>query len=298
MKIGRGMLKALVNFLDSGSKRRAKKVPFSSQKENKYDIPYIDDGKELHKFDIYYAKDNRLNKTILDIHGGAYVKGSRKNQFYYAQVFKSKGYDVLVNDYDLVSEKTNRSVEDEIKDCVSMLNYLDSHLTELNLSNELYLTGDSAGGHFALLLAEMFNNETLSLRFGLNIKNLKLKCVLVNCPVYDFEKASKVKSFSDSARKYLFGKISIKDDWARMLSPKEYIKDINVPIFVSSAKNDFLLNESISLNDDLNKFGYEHEYEYIDSPNKKVSHVHNVIYLDLEESKYINDKMLDFMEKY
>lgn len=298
MKFSRGFIKTIVEFIDNKSKRKSKKIPFASQKENRYDIPYLNDSNELHKFDIYYALDNRLNKTLLDIHGGAYVKGSRKNQFYYAQIYKSAGYDVIVNDYDLVNAKTQKTVEDEIRDCVSMINYLDVHYQELNLSNELYLTGDSAGGHFALLLAEMFNNETLALRFGMKVKNLKLKCVLVNCTVYDFDSVSKAKNMSEGARKYLFGHLSIIDNWAKMLSPKEYIKDLNVPIFVSSCKNDFLLNESIELNDDLNKFGYEHEYVYIDSEDKKINHVHNVVYLEAKESIDVNNKMLEFMRKY
>ena len=298
MKISRGLLKILLDFLDSDSRRKRRKIPFESQKENRYDIQYLNDEKELHKFDIYYTTKEKINKTILDIHGGAYVKGSRKNQFYYVQQFKEEGFDVLVNDYDLVNEKTQKTVEDEIRDCVSYLNYVDSNYKELNISPEIFLMGDSAGGHFALLLAEMFNNSTLALRFNLTIKNLKLKGVLLNCPVYDFDKASKAESLSKNARKYLFGRLNIIDNWAKMLSPKEYIKDIKVPIFLSSCKNDFLLNESICLNEDLTKFNYEHEYLYIDSDNKKVGHVHNVVSLDLKESKDINHKMIEFMKKY
>ena len=298
MKLTKNAVKVSLKLLDRKSRRKILNTPFDSEKENVYDISYIDDNNELHKFDLYRAKGQVRNKTILDIHGGAYVRGSRKSQFYYAQIFKNDGYDFLVNDYEYVSKKKNITVEDQIFDCVKYLNYIDKHYEELNLSQEIFLMGDSAGGHFALFLAEMFNNETMALRFKFEVKNLILKGVILSCPVYDFEAASNVKTLTKKARKFLFGDLIVYDEWNKMLSPKEFLSCLNVPLFLTSCKLDFLKDHSMSLAEDLNKLEKKYTFFYLDTIDIRVQHVFNVCSLQLEESKKANHCILDFMSRY
>ena len=297
MKLTKNALRVSCKLLDRKSRRKIINTPFESEPENIYDISYIDDNDELHKFDLYRAKDKKRNKTILNIHGGAYVRGSRKSQFYYAQIFKNDGYDFLVNDYDYVSKKTKITVVDQVYDCVSYLNYIDKHYKELNISPEIFIMGDSAGGHFALFLAEMFNNETLALRFKLNIENLKLKGVILSCPVYDFEAAANVKTLTREARKFLFGDLTIIDSWNKMISPKEFLSCLNVPLFLVSSKLDFLKEHSLSLAEDLSKLEKDYKFIYIDSLDIRVNHVFNVSNTSLEESKQVNHNILDFMSR-
>ena len=82
----------------------------------------------------------------------------------------------------------------------------------------------------------------------------------------------------------------------RLLSPREYIKDFKLPIFLSTCKRDFFRKESMKLNEDMALKDNKYVFVDIDSDNKEVGHVHNVIAPYLEESKRVNQKMFEFIE--
>ncbi|MCR5741665.1 MAG: alpha/beta hydrolase [Gammaproteobacteria bacterium] len=297
MKVNRLLVRLIIKGIENRSKKNIKKTNFDVDYA-KYDINYLNDDSFKHAFDIYYAnKDDRLDKTMIDIHGGAYARGNRKDNFYFASYFKDEGIDVVVPDYITRVENKNFSVKQEIKDLVAFINYLDKHYEDLNLSKNIYLCGDSAGGHFALILAEMFNNNALAKRFDLEVENLKLKAVLLNCPAYDFKSFSTSAYMTDNAKLYLFGNNILNEDYAQSISPLTYIKDLKTKVFLSSCKNDLLKEHCNLLDDTLTKLNNNHVYHYLDKDDKRVGHVHNVINLELEESKFINNEMIKFMEE-
>ena len=156
MKFSRGFIKTIVEFIDNKSKRKSKRIPFASQKENRYDISYLNDSNELHKFDIYYALDNRLNKTLLDIHGGAYILGEHIDNYPFAFEMLKEGFDVVLLDYEPNNGK--KDTMDIINDCASNLRHLYQNLVKYGLDQDkIVLCGDSAGGHLALLFTEASN---------------------------------------------------------------------------------------------------------------------------------------------
>ena len=67
------------------------------------------------------------------------------------------------------------------------------------------------------------------------------------------------------------------------------------PIFLSTCKNDFVRAESMLLLEDLKD---KHEYQFIDidSDKKEVDHVHNVVKINLEESKQVNNAIVAFVD--
>ena len=48
-------------------KRRMNSFTIDDHFKKKVDIPYIDDGNNLHKFDIYYADDYMKKESVLSI---------------------------------------------------------------------------------------------------------------------------------------------------------------------------------------------------------------------------------------
>ena len=294
MKIPKFLTILIVNKMIRGSKRIIKKTPFESEPSNIYDIYYTEKNVDSEAFDLYRRRidlDRRI--TLIDIHGGAYAAGFRKSQFYFVRQFQDEGMDVLCPDYTHTGKNKNISVETQIKELVLFLNYLDEHFEELDLSPEIYLMGDSAGGHFVLLLTEIFGNMALKERFGLNVSHLKLKGTLVNCPVYRFEDFTNNK-MKDSAKIWLFGGMIMDETWAKMISPSHYTKDIKVPVYISSSDKDFLMEHSKALNEDLTSLNVPHQFTFIEG-NDKAGHVHNVINLALEDSRRVNKEMIEFI---
>ena len=281
-------------------KRAAKNRPeiFANlQYDHKLDVNYAGDGNDKHCFDAFFAeKDKRLGKLIIDVHGGAYILSTRKENYIFGKVFLEQGFDFIAVDYRL--NDGSLSVADQISDCVACINYITDHAKDLGIEgDEIYLTGDSAGGHFALLLAEMANNDELCDKMGLKFHAFKPKAVLVNCTVFDLVASTQAKAMTNGARRRMFGPRVDDIELARLYSPKEHFGDLKLPVFASTCRREFLRNESLQLSKALEGRD-DFEFIDIDSDDKQVDHVHNVNFPDLPESIRVNSGMIEFMKKY
>ena len=298
MKVGKFFVEIFKKRMISLDKNRLKKFNIDRHYRSLLDVPYLNDEEDHHRFDVFYAdEDVRRKIVIIDIHGGTYIFGSRKNAVHYQEIFLNQGFDFIALDY--LPNDGHHNIENIISDCVEALNYIAKNLKELGLEDcKFVLTGDSAGGHISLLLAELLNNEGLSKKLGLKIEGLNFDAVLVNCPVYMYEIfADDNAILNKNGIKRIFGpKYLGEDGYKELYSPHTHIEDIKIPVFISTCKRDFLRHHSLALNEDLDKLNnVKHYFIDIDSDDKLVDHVHNVVEPDLEVSIEVNQKMIDFI---
>lgn len=262
-----------------------------------FDVPYVEDPKERQHFDLYRADpDKRKGVLLIDIHGGAYVHGWRRNNYPFAQIFREAGYDVICGDYRFVRKKDQTDIRTEVQDLIAMLHHIKAHEEELGLQNDVWaFTGDSAGGHFALLLGEILFDEKLKKTWGVDMNLPKPACILINCPAYDFEKMTKGR-FTRGGLRRMFGEIVFDKEFFPNLDPRANLPSLACPLFFSSCRNDSLKENYFSLEADCQKLGLEHEKLFLESEDKKVGHVHNIIAVELPESKQVNQAMIDFLD--
>ncbi|MBO4541207.1 MAG: alpha/beta hydrolase [Bacilli bacterium] len=263
-----------------------------------FDVPYVENPKERQHFDLYRADpERRRNVLLIDIHGGGYIHGWRRNNYPFAQVFRDEGYDVICGDYRFVKKKDKTDIRTEVEDLVAMLNCIKAKEEELGLKDRAWaLTGDSAGGHFALLLGEILCDEELKKTWGVDANLSKPKAVLINCPAYDFKIMTEGR-FTRGGLRRMFGDIVFDKELFDKLDPKKNLPSLQCPLFFTSCRNDGLKENYFSLEADCEKLGIEHEKLFLESEDKKVGHVHNVIDVSLPESKQVNQAMLDFLGK-
>lgn len=293
MKAGRILLGVLIHTVKDDVRRRRKLYPPHGLYTEYLNIPYIDDGSHYHKYDVYLAKERHKKACIIDVHGGAYMFSTHSDNYYIGTKMLQRGFDFVTIDY--LPNDGKRDTYDLVSDCVKNINHLFEHLSDYDLQNDsFFIMGDSAGGHFALLLTELFNNKKLQKELNLILPDVKIKGVLVNSPVYDFAHVGDGKLMRP-AMKRMFGK-NYSLEKMEQLSPKTHIESlIDTPIFLSTCKNDFLRSESLKFKADLDerKVGFKFIDMYTNQAN--VVHVHNVIYPEMYESKYVNHAMVDFM---
>ena len=274
-------------------KKRRLNYPSHAEFQERLNIPYIDDGDRAHQFDVYYAIENMKNVCVIDIHGGAYMFGDRIDNFPFAYEFLKAGFDVITLDYKVISGK--RDISNIVSDCVIALNFISEHLEELNLTNcEFVIAGDSAGGHLALLLVELLFDKELQKSLCLQINPITYKGIVVNSPVYDLLIATSY--LSKSGIKRMLGKSSLNPDFLNKYSPRKYINVIDIPIFLSTCKNDFIREQSLLLKNDLDNSKLL-TFIDIDSEDKNIDHVHNVCKPNLKESIEVNEKIIEFIDK-
>ncbi len=257
------------------------------------DVDALSDGVFCHQVDVYHpAMEKRIDKTILDIHGGAYIYSSRKNNKTFAGVFLEKGYDMVTLDYPL-NGKRDCDCLLQIRILAQQVRYLWDHAEELGLNRDaFYLTGDSAGGHFALLLAEMICDPNLANRIGVDLSGVRIRAVAANCPVYDFVRLIEDKrSLTNAGKRFMFGKAYTQPEFGPLLSPKANLGSLSVPVFFSSCTRDFLSQESKDLDEDVKKTSIPNEFCFIESDDSQVDHVHNIVRPNLPDSVRVNDAM-------
>ena len=295
MKAGKFIVKLVVHFSKKSIKKRRKNYPPHIYREF-INVPYIDDGCINHTYDVYLAnEENRKHICILDIHGGAYVFGEHQDNYPLGDLFLKNGYDVVLLDY--APNDGHKDVKCLLDDLIMNLKHLFNHINDYGLEKDTFVfIGNSAGGHFAMLLSLLFNNPELQELFAYQLPDIKIKACMVNCPVYDFVIAGTV-GMKKSAYKYMYGPNYKNIEQYRLLSPRTYIDKWNIPLYVSTCKNDFLLIHSELLHQDF-KDNPLLKYTYLNSDKKEVTHVHNVSNLTLPESIKINQEMIEFANNY
>ena len=288
-KVTRPMLQMIV----SGTNKVSTEPSYADSLEKKLSVPYVDSGTSEQVMDIYYAApDVRKDAVLIDIHGGFYVAGKRENNRDFASVFLREGYDVVLLEYRVNNGTTD--VSDELADCAAALDYLTAHSKELRLNEDrMFLTGDSAGGHLALYMAEASEDASLPIR----PKSFKTRGVMLNCPAYDFASFAEGNGFSRSALAWFIGPRYKDRQYLETLSPRTFIGRYSGPLFVSTCTHDFIRSQAMLIMSDCDSLGRKVDFIDIESEDRRVGHVHNVTSLDLPESKEVNTRMLEFMNR-
>ena len=293
MKVTRPLIGLALHIMMKNVKKQAKLQPPHGKVKEFLDVPFINDGNENHKYDVYVAGEDRKNICFIDIHGGAYMYGNHKNNYAYALEFNKRGYDFINVDYEVI--KNDRNLKDLVDDVICNIKHVADHLKDYGLENDKFIiTGDSAGGHFALLISECFDNEEVAKKLGYEMPKIEVVGCVVNCPVYDVKDIGE-DVMTKGARIRMFGKKCLDKDYMALLSPRTYIKDYRMPLFLSTCKNDFIRVQSLILNEDMKSKDNKYVFHDINSDKKEVGHVHNVMALNLEESKFINDEIDKFV---
>lgn len=171
-------------FCDDGDKSKHAKQNPPKDIELISDIPYIDDGNYYHKLDIMYpnsiSKGDKL-PVIIDIHGGGWMYGDKGLNENYCRALADKGYVVFDINYRLVPDV---NVNEQIKDVMSALKWIGKNINNYPCdSDNIMLTGDSAGGMLASYASVLLQSEELRNIFETESADINLTALVLTSPV-------------------------------------------------------------------------------------------------------------------
>lgn len=116
------------------------------------DLPYVTNGHERQKLDLYLPPTGNTHPLIIWIHGGAFRMGSKEGNednpppFHYV----TQGYAVASINYRLSQHAIWPA---QIEDCKAAVRWLRAHAAEYNLDSDRFAAwGPSAGGHLVAML--------------------------------------------------------------------------------------------------------------------------------------------------
>lgn len=115
-------------------------------------LTYASYGERTLQLDLYRPKDaSQALPAILCIHGGGWFKGERGNMTHLAQALAARGFITATLSYRLSGEAKFPAA---IQDCKAAIRFLRANAEKYGIASEaIGVTGLSAGGHLAALLA-------------------------------------------------------------------------------------------------------------------------------------------------
>ena len=226
------------------NKKRFEQKNLQFSVDSLYDLNYMGDSNPDHNLDIH-SPQNTVGElpVLLVIHGGGYTQCEKFVNDAYSKVFAEKGYRVVNMNYSLQPEADFIEVMREI---FAALHWIEANAQNYGFDcSRLFVTGDSAGGHYALLVAAIQKSVQLQEYYQIRPVDSGIRGVVANCPMTELYTA---KDGKDTTSRFL-RKYVLKDH----VNDETYIKNISIPylldktdlsgIMIITSKTDPLLYE-------------------------------------------------------
>lgn len=128
------------------------------------DSPYGSDPKQ--QMDVYLpaARTQADTPLLIYIHGGAWIDGDKSEFLQIKPTLEQEfpGYAFVSLNYRLFDFATGKNgIPEQEKDIIAAIDAIEGQLDEWNISDDIILSGASAGGHLALLHALKNNSSDL-----------------------------------------------------------------------------------------------------------------------------------------
>ena len=205
------------------------------------DICYLEDGVRVHRLDVYRkAGPNTPNAApvLLYFHGGAWVMGDKREQgIPMLEHLAERGFVCVTANYAL-SPKARWPRH--VLDCKLALAWVKRHIAEYGGDPELvFLSGGSAGGHLAALVALTANDPTW--QPGFEDEDTTVAACIPLYGVYDFVDPDKIgnPNLTPILERRVF-ELSATEAFAAA-SPISRVSGSAPPFFVVHGRNDVLV---------------------------------------------------------
>ena len=282
----------MFNFNSSRSDRkRDAAIPLPEGVTECRNISYGSHGK-WNLLDVYYPDGTSAPlPTIVSIHGGGYVYGSKEIYRRYGMDMAKRGFAFVNFNYRLAPKW---KFPTPLADTAAVLNWVQQNARRYHLDpDNIILLGDSAGSQMTAQFAVMMTNPDYSKLFQLNLPRVRIRAVGLFCGMYDMHERASLP------RKGIFldymGKMDPEDPRFRVL---ENLTESFPPAFIATACHDFLRPCAEPMYRFLTEKGIDAQWKcYGTEGDETVAHVFHVN-IALPEAKQCNDDAAAFFKKY
>lgn len=175
-------------FTDNANKTVAEMnahAPAASTLESQPGVQYAPGGSDT-QLDWYAPKGSTgALPTVVWIHGGAWISGSKENVDPYARIIASEGYSVITLNYTYGPEGVYPLGLTQLNDAFAFIveNAADFRVDPDNI----VIAGDSAGAQLTSQIAAMVTNPSYAQTVGIqpSLTPEQLSGVILNCGIYD-----------------------------------------------------------------------------------------------------------------
>lgn len=211
--------------------------------------------------DVYYPdtiqNTDKVLPTIVWIHGGAWISGSKDDVRQYLQILASYGYTTVGINYTIAPEKHYPA---PLLQANEAFTYLQENSKRLHIDPYTFvLAGDSAGSQIASQFATLVTNQPYAQQVGIDptIQPSQLRGMVLNCGAYDLATANtsgEAGKFLNSVLWAYSGTKDFRNDQKlQYASVINYVTDDFPPTFITAGNADPLESQSLAFADKLQK---------------------------------------------
>jgi len=240
-------------FMDRGgdklSRGLAKHVPagIATIADERYDANDVDALLDVH----YPAKASGPLPTVVWVHGGGWVSGSKNQVGNYLKILAARGFTAVGVDYSLAPASTYPT---PVRQTNAALAYLVRNAARLHVDPDLlFLAGDSAGAQIVAQVANSVSVPSYAKAIGVapSITRAQLRGVILYCGPYEARVSKAQGWFGHFVRTLMWSYSGSRDAAAEKLGPEfsvtGFITRDFPPAFISAGNGDPLLPQSYAL---------------------------------------------------
>lgn len=216
--------------------KRDQEIPFPDHISQCRNVVYATHGHHHYKLDVYFPDGTTAPlPTIVSIHGGGYVYGSKEIYRRYGMDMARRGFSFVNFNYRLAP---HHRFPAPLEDTNAVMEWICANAARYHLDpNNIFLVGDSAGAQLASQYAAIWANPDYAKHFSFTVPPVTLRALGLNCGMYDLAEFAGKKP-TGLARDYLGPKPDWSDPRFKVL---EAIDDRYPPVYLASGSQDFLL---------------------------------------------------------
>lgn len=293
-----GLDKVLGLFWQNTKRTDDKRIATLSVPEGVFesvDHEYLPDGHIYHKLDVYYP-ENTTEKlpVIIDIHGGGWMYGDKELNKIYCLTLAKKGYVVFNMSYRLYPEV---NVRDQLWDISNALKWIKENLDNYPCrKDDIFLTGDSAGGMLTFFTAMINGSDYLRDCFNTVKTGISFNAIGLTCPMLFMNDGSLESRYC----KIMLGDNYKNEKWANLVNMDNLLPYGDVPpTFIMTSSGDFLArNQTRKGVQFLKEIGADYRFmDFAPYNGTDLPHVFPVLNPDTEVSNRAIEEMLSFFRK-
>ena len=201
--------------------------------------------------DIYQSKNVmqlESRPTVVWVHGGGWISGSKEHARGYFKLLADQGYNVVSLQYQFAPKAI---YPNQLLQINQALKFMSEHADAYHINaNQIYLAGDSAGANLVSHYAALLSNPAFAQQSGITplIQPDQIKGLILHCGIYDLN--AFINTAPDELKLIEWGVFNLvqaytgnkKDDaeFLKTISPIQYLTANYPPVLISGGNKDFL----------------------------------------------------------
>ena len=285
------------------------------------DVSYTGGTSRFERLDVYRPKGAGTLPTILNVHGGGWVSGSKDGYRRYCLTLARQGFAVVNMNYYLAPRRRFPAQLGQINQA---MHWIEKNAANYGLdTNNLFIVGDSAGAQLVSQYATILTNPDYARLFDFEVPTgLTVRAVGLNGGTYQIGPAAqRVERKKFVLPRSIEEGMLILEDPAAFQGlmdslmkdylgphPESLVDELDVvgnitedfpPAYVMTSSHDFLKREAEPMCELLRSRGVDATWRcYGSEEDLHMTHVCNTNVVDVPESAQMNADELEFFKKH